>query len=124
NPVGHGLRPATCVASYHSRIHASRPRIQLLDQKLEPEVVPLRDAEALVAVGKWLVAPAASITAALVPCDQFVAYGDHRHLHCRASPLRACQSFGLRQHALADAGCLPGRLDREHAEVTTAALLL
>src|SRR6185312_2687932 len=67
---------SSCAQTFTHSPGTSPPsfRCKRLDQPLETQVVALRNAEARVAVGKWLVLAGAPIATPLVPRDQFVAH--------------------------------------------------
>src|SRR5574337_1002476 len=67
---------------------------EILEQYLEAQVVAAGYAKTLVAIGKRLVLASASVAAALVPGDQFLALHDHGHAHRAAMPFVARHALG------------------------------
>src|SRR5215207_1150388 len=107
-----------------TRIHAlthSLPH-QLLLEHLEPQIIPLRQAEPLVAVRKGLPRARANVAAPLVPPDQRVSHVDHGQPH----PLRSALSrvrLGFGEQRAPELARLKIGADGQHAEVPDAGLL-
>src|SRR5690606_21600115 len=97
---------------------------QLLDQQLEPEVGAPRDAEALVAVREGARASRTAVAAPLVPGDQLLARGDHRHVHLAGAPALADLPLGLLDDRPAESAALERGADREHPEIGLLAAAL